>query len=71
VFGGPPNEIAAKKRMYSTAARAYDRIGDRTERKRMMYELGEMSISEVNDWVFEHKTRDFRRDGDNLDTVAD
>ena len=71
VFGGTPNEIAAKKRMYSTAARAYDRIGDRTERKRMMYELGEMSISEVNDWVFEHKTRDFRRDGDNLDTVAD
>ena len=71
VFGGTPNEIAAKKRMYSTAARAYDRIGDRVERKRMMYELGEMSISEVNDWVFEHKTRDFRRDGDNLDTVAD
>ncbi len=71
IFGGTPNEIAAKKRMYSTAARAYDRIGDRTERKRMMYELGEMSMYEVNDWVFEHKTRDFQKGGEDLDTVAD
>lgn len=71
VFGGTPGEIGAKQRMFSTAAREFLRMTDERERADLVHELGNQTISEVNDWVFEHKTRDFRKKDDDVDTVSD
>ena len=37
----------------------------------LFHQLGDIAITEVNDWVFEHKARDFKKSEKNLNTLAD
>ena len=78
VFGGTPNEIDAKQRMFTTATKEYVRMSRKAqdtdgidERLILLHQLGDIAITEVNDWVFEHKARDFKKSDKNLDTLAD
>ena len=78
VFGGTPNEIDAKQRMFTTASREYERMCQNPkvtdgidDRLILFHQLGDIAITEVNDWVFEHKARDFKKSEKNLDTLAD
>ena len=61
VFGGSPREIDAKRRMFRNAEKQYDRCENDEERLRIIHELGNQAVDEVNDWVFEHKSRDFEK----------
>lgn len=61
VFGGSPREIDAKRRMFQNAKNQYKLCKDAEERLRIIHELGNQAIDEVNDWVFEHKSRDFEK----------
>ena len=78
VFGGTPNEIDAKQRMFTTASREYERMSRNVKttdgidnRLILFHQLGDIAITEVNDWVFEHKARDFKKSEKNLNTLAD
>ena len=78
VFGGTPNEIDAKQRMFTTATREYARMIEDPhttdgidDRLILLHQLGDIAITEVNDWVFEHKARDFKKSEKNINTIAD
>ena len=78
VFGGTPNEIDAKQRMFTTATREYARMSEDPhttdgidDRLILLHQLGDIAITEVNDWVFEHKARDFKKSEKNINTIAD
>lgn len=72
VFGGTPNEIFAKECAFHEASLLYDSMleGNRSVERRLalIHELGDLAITEVNDWVFEHKTRDFKKTEVAVDT---
>ncbi len=61
VHGGTPEQITAKARMFEIARlRLRDAKDDMKAASVILYELGEQSVNENNDWAFEHKTKDFK-----------
>lgn len=69
VFGGSPREIDAKRRMFQNAKNQYWLCDNAEERLRIIHELGNQAIDEVNDWVFEHKSRDFEKSNSKNDVT--
>ena len=64
--------------MFTTASREYERMSRNVKttdgidnRLILFHQLGDIAITEVNDWVFEHKARDFKKSEKNLNTLAD
>jgi len=59
--GGSPKEIMAKIQIFRIASIRYQSAKTIDERKAVIYDLGEYSISEQYAWLFEHKKKEFKR----------
>lgn len=60
IHGGTPEQIDAKIHMFSIAEIRLKKTKDRDIHRDILWELGDQCINETNDWVFEHKTKDFK-----------
>lgn len=66
IRGGTPEQIKAKRKMFEIAALkivAIDKSSDENKEiltLEIFHELGIQCVAEVNDWAFEHKTKDIK-----------
>lgn len=60
IHGGTKEQIDAKVQMFTIAEMRLREARDTMTRKEILWELGDQCIEENNDWVFEHKAKDFR-----------
>ena len=61
IHGGTPEQIDAKRQMFAIAEIRMRETDDPKVRREILWELGDQCIDEMNDWVFEHKGKDFKR----------
>ena len=60
IHGGTPEQIDAKRQMFAIAEIRMRETDDPDVRREILWELGDQCIDEMNDWVFEHKAKDFK-----------
>ena len=60
IHGGTPEQIDAKRQMFFIAEIRMRETEDASVRRKILWELGDQCIDEMNDWVFEHKAKDFK-----------
>ena len=60
IHGGTPEQIDAKRQMFAIAEMRMREAEDPEVRREILWELGDQCIDEMNDWVFEHKAKDFK-----------
>ncbi len=60
IHGGTPEQIDAKRQMFAIAEIRLGETEDPEVRRQILWELGDQCIDEMNDWVFEHKAKDFK-----------
>ncbi len=60
IHGGTPEQIGAKVQMFSIADIRMGGTDDVTTKREILWELGDQCLDEMNDWVFEHKAKDFK-----------
>ena len=68
IHGGTPEQIDAKVQMFSIARIRMEGVDDDTRRE-ILWELGDQCIEENNDWVFEHRSKDFKGGNMNVSPV--
>lgn len=59
IHGGAPEQIGSKKQMF-VIAELRMRDPDPAVQRAILLELGDQCISEMNDWVYEHRTKDYK-----------
>lgn len=60
IHGGTPEQISAKVQMFSIAKIRMMETDDIVTKREILWELGDQCLDEMNDWVFEHKAKDFK-----------
>lgn len=69
IHGGTPQQIGAKLQMFHIATIRLGESDDSGSKREILWELGDQCIEENNDWVFEHRSKDFRSGLVNVDPM--
>lgn len=71
VHGGTRAESDAKVLMFDLARARMRQAKDHKTRLEILWELGDQCIKETNDWVFEHRSKDFKKGTLNVSPMDD
>lgn len=71
IHGGTKEESDAKVLMFDLARTRMRQTEDRRTKLEILWELGDQCIKETNDWVFEHKSKDFKKGSLNVNPMDD